>query len=363
MKNIKFVLFFLAGTLAFASCHHAVEEAPKTEQFCLSDTMVKNVVISDVDKQTVHSELTLSGKVTADADKSVKVYPLVSGHVEQLKVQLGDHVEKGQVLAVIRSSEIADYDNQLIAARSNLAVATKGASAAEEMYKAGLMSEKEYISAKNDLEKAQGEMNRIEQTMKVYGSGKNSMYNIVAPVSGFIVEKNATEGMQYKLESAGNFFTISNLDEVWVIASVFESDISKIKEGFDADITFIAFPGKPYKGKVDRLFTTLDPDSRVMKVRIRIPNKGYQLKPEMFAQIKISYDAGNLQMPAIPAHAVIFDHNKNYVMVYKDKCHIETRQIELSQTTGDVAYIKSGLQVGEKIISQYQLLVYDALND
>ena len=83
----------------------------------------------------------------------------------------------------------------------------------------------------------------------------------------------------------------------------------------------------------------------------------------MFAQIKISYDAGNLQMPAIPAHAVIFDHNKNYVMVYKDKCHIETRQIELSQTTGDVAYIKSGLQVGEKIISQYQLLVYDALND
>jgi cobalt-zinc-cadmium efflux system membrane fusion protein len=87
------------------------------------------------------------------------------------------------------------------------------------------------------------------------------------------------------------------------------------------------------------------------------------LKPEMFAQVNIKSDESIDKMPAIPAAAIIFDKNKNFVMVYKDKCSIETREIEAAQTVGDVAYIKSGLQPGEKIISQYQLLVYDALND
>src|SRR3977135_3577454 len=100
-----------------------------------------------------------------------------------------------------------------------------------------------------------------------------------------------------------------------------------------------------------------------MKVRIKIPNKGNLLKPEMFAQINIKYDDGGSQLPAIPAEAVIFDKNKNYVMVYKDKCDIETREVEIFQTIGNRAYIKSGLNAGEKIITQYQLLVYDALND
>ena len=100
-----------------------------------------------------------------------------------------------------------------------------------------------------------------------------------------------------------------------------------------------------------------------MKVRIRIPNKDFLLKPEMFAEIRIVYDDGSNQMPAIPAQSIIFDKNKNYVMVYKDSCNVETREVEVFQTIGDTTYIKSGLDAGEKVISQYQLLVYDALND
>ena len=84
---------------------------------------------------------------------------------------------------------------------------------------------------------------------------------------------------------------------------------------------------------------------------------------EGFAQISIRYEEGNEQMPAIPSKAIIFDKNKNFVMVYKDKCNIETREVELFKTIGDTTYIRSGLAAGEKVISQYQLLVYDALND
>ena len=169
--------------------------------------------------------------------------------------------------------------------------------------------------------------------------------------------------MRFKVDGAQPFFTIANLEEVWVMANVFESDIAKIKTGYDADIKVIAYNDRVFTGKVDRIFSMLDPQSRVMKVRIKIPNKNNLLKPEMFAQINIKYDDGDLQVPMIPAHAIIFDKNKNFVMVYKNKCDIETREIEVQETIGDNAYIKSGLRPGERIISKYQLLVYDAMND
>ncbi|HWJ89550.1 MAG TPA: efflux RND transporter periplasmic adaptor subunit, partial [Flavisolibacter sp.] len=159
------------------------------------------------------------------------------------------------------------------------------------------------------------------------------------------------------------FFVISNLDEVWVMANVFESDIDKIRPGYDAEVNVVAFKDKTFHGKVDRIFNILDPQSRVMKVRIRIPNPDFSLKPEMFSQINIKYDDKGLIMPSVPSESVIFDKDKSFVMVYKDRCHIETREVEVFKTNGGITYIKSGLSEGEKVIARYQLLVYDALND
>ncbi|MFL5809837.1 MAG: efflux RND transporter periplasmic adaptor subunit, partial [Flavisolibacter sp.] len=227
----------------------------------------------------------------------------------------------------------------------------------------GLATAKDVSAAKNDFAKAEADVKRAVQVSQIYGARGNAVQSITAPISGFVVEKNVTDKMQYQATGAQPFFVISNLDEVWVMASVFESDIEKIKPGYDADVNVVAFKDKKFHGKVDRIFNILDPQSRVMKVRIRIPNRDFALKPEMFAQIRIKYDDASQLMPAIPSQAVIFDKDKSFVMVYHDKCHIETREVQVLQTSGDVTYIKSGLSDGEKVISQYQLLVYDALND
>jgi cobalt-zinc-cadmium efflux system membrane fusion protein len=203
----------------------------------------------------------------------------------------------------------------------------------------------------------------MEQTTSIYGVKSNATQIITAPVSGYVVEKNVTDQMQYRVDATQPFFIIANLDEVWVMASVFETDIAKIKIGYDAEVNVIAYKDKTFTGKVDRIFSILDPQSRVMKVRVKVPNKNNLLKPEMFAQITIRYNDNANQLPAIPSQAIIFDKNKNYVMVYKDKCNIETREIEIFEVAGNITYIKSGLKEGEKIITKYQHLVYDALND
>lgn len=361
MKNI---FLFAAMSFLFVACQHKTEQPVANQPFCLSDTMQKKIVLAEVRMETVKNEITLSGKIEANEDKWVKVFPVVDGIIQNLNVQLGDYVHKGQTLAVVRSSNIADYQSQVSYSQSNLGTAQKNLQSTEEMFKAGLSTERDVTASKNELAKAEADIKRSRQVSQIFGARGNAIQTISAPISGFVVEKNVTDKMQYQASGATQpFFVISNLDEVWVMANVFESDVDKIKQGYDADINVVAFKGKTYHGKVDRIFNILDPQSRVMKVRIRIPNTNFELKPEMFAQINIRYDDSGLVMAAVPSAAVIFDKNKSFVMLYKDKCHIETREVEVFKTNGDVTYIKNGLSAGERLISQYQLLVYDALND
>lgn len=353
----------LIAALFFAACGKHVEAPKEAEKgFCLSDTLVTKVVIDTVKMQLVKDEIKLSGKVTADEDKIVKVFPVVGGRVEQLKVSLGDYVTKGQTLVVIRSGEIADYSNQLSTAQYNLDITKKNMETTEDMFKSGLKSQIEVLTAHKEYEKAQSELARIQEVLKLYGSGKNAMFTVTAPASGYIIEKSVTENMQFRAEDAPSLFTIADLNEVWVMANVFETDIARIKEGYEASISLIAYPDRVFKGKVDKIFNILDPQSKVMKVRIRMPNPKGELKPEMFAQISIGYTGTNKTL-AIPSKSIIFSKNRNYVIVYTDKCHLESREVELLQTVGGITYINNGLKEGEKIVSKYQLLIFNALND
>jgi len=364
MKIKNFFLLSIAGIcMAFYSCKSKPPDPENTGPFCLTDTLQKNVVIDTVKMKIVKRAIALSGKIEANEDKWVKVFPVVSGVVEEMKVQLGDHVTQGQTLAIVKSGELADYQSQLAYAQSAVKVATKNLESAQELHKAGLNTERELVSAQSDLDKAKSDVKKMEQTNSLYGMNANAVQVITAPVSGYIIEKNVTDKMQYKADASQPFFVIANLDEVWVMANVFETDIDKIKLGYEAEVNVIAYKDKTFTGKVDRIFSILDPQSRVMKVRIRVANKNNILKPEMFAQITVNYNDNTNELPAIPSKSVIFDKNRNYVIVYTDKCHIESREIEIYEVSGNTTYIKSGLKAGEKIISKYQLLVYDALND
>ena len=363
MKRIIIRIPVLAVTLLnIWACHNKIPETKAKAPFCLTDTLQKKAVIDTVKLQIVKNIIALSGKIEANEDKWVKVYPVVGGIVDEMKVQLGDYVTKGQTLAIVRSGEIADYQNQLTSAQSSFRNAEKSLNSSRELFKSGLATERDTMNARTDLDKASSDLKRMEQTTSIYGVKSNAIQIITAPISGYVIEKNVTDKMQYKPD-AQPFFVIANLEEVWVMASVFETDIAKIKTGYDAEVNVIAYKDKTFTGKVDRIFSILDPQSRVMKVRVKIQNKDNLLKPEMFAQTTIRYNDNTPRMPAIPSEAIIFDKNKNYVMVYKDNCNIETREIEILEVAGKTTCIKSGLQLGEKVISKYQLLVYDALND
>ena len=361
-------LSVLSGTLLaaalLAACHHPADsdQNKPAAGFTLSDTMWREIKLDTVRPETVESALTLSGQVVTNGDQTVQVFPLVGGVVQELKVELGDHVVKGQLLAVIRSGEIADIQNQRSAAGTDLAIARKNLAVLEDQLRVGLAAERDVALARQELQKAEGTVTKTQKQLSIYAVTPDGLYSLRAPLSGFITEKNVTEGMQFNHDNVGALFTIADLDDVWVMANVFESDIAKVKVGYEADVSLLAYPDRVFKGHVDRVFNVLDPTSKVLKVRVKLRNPNYLLKPEMYAQVRVR-NTESYQLLAVPAQAVIFDKGRQFVMVYRDRHHIAARAVRVVKTVGERTYVKDGVRSGEVIVSRNQLMLYDALND
>jgi cobalt-zinc-cadmium efflux system membrane fusion protein len=260
---------------------------------------------------------------------------------------------------------VAGNYTDLSSTQSDLAIAKRQLDQAESLYKNGISSERDYTEAKENYNKAVAANRKVKQQLSINGGGNtsdNGTLVIKAPQSGYIIEKNITSGSFIRQDNSGSMFTISNMQDVWIWANVFESDISKVKTGYTAKVTTLAYPGKVFMGKVNEISSVLDPDNKVMKIKIALPNPGMLLKPEMFTNVTITNNE-NAQAVSVPAKAIVFDSSKNYVVIYNSKCDLKVREVSVIKTVDDVSYITSGLKPGDKVISKNQLLLYNSLTE
>lgn len=361
----RYIYILIAGMAFLGTGCNQPKDVPQTDRstFVLSDTMLARIETAEAQLMKVTGILRLNGKVKANEDKLVEIHPLVGGNVSDVNVELGQFVQKGEVLAVIRSGEVADFERELTDAESDVAVAEKNVRITQDLYDSKLAGDKDLLASKKELEKARAELKRIQEIFRIYGINNKAEYVIVAPFSGFIIEKNITRDMQIRSDNADNIFTVAQISDVYVTANIYETEISRIKEGMVAKINVLAYPDRVFEGKIDRIFNVLDPSSQTMKARIKLANEDFALKPEMNATLTVAYDDGNREKLAVPSSAVIFDKNRYYVMIFKDRYNIETREIDVYRQNPDFTYINSGLTEGEKVISKNQLFIYDALND
>jgi cobalt-zinc-cadmium efflux system membrane fusion protein len=344
------------------SCKNQTPAEEIKQSFVLSDKMLETTKTAIAENKMLQNELTFHGKITTDNNKFIEIFPIVGGSVTKVYVELGDYVKKGQLLATIKSTEVASFEKELEDAKSDVLVAKNNLKVAQELFDGKLSTNSEVIHAKSELEKAQSQLNRIQETYKIYNIKGSSTFEVRSPLDGFIIQKNINQDMLLRNDKSDNIFDIAEIDDVWAIANVNESDINQVKLGIDASVTTLSYPDKKFHGKVDKIFNIIDPETKAMKVRIKLSNPNFLLKPEMRASIKLSYDE-NTSMIAIPSEAVIFDKSKNFVMIFKDRNNIETRQVEVYRQLSNVTFISSGLNEGEKVITENQILIYDALNN
>jgi cobalt-zinc-cadmium efflux system membrane fusion protein len=324
MRILKLFFVPLSITVLF-SCK-SKPETEANEKFVMSDTMMNRCQFLAVKKEQVKNQLKLFGKITADNNRLAQVYPIMGGSVLKINVELGDYVKQGQVL--VRSGDVAQLKKEKLDALSDLALAEKNVQVAKDLFAGKLNSEKDVIASEKELEKAKAEVGRINEVYNIYHLSGGTVYDIISPIDGFVVLKDINQNELLRNDKSDIIFSIAQIDEVWAVANVNESDISRIKVGYDAVIQTIAYPDEVFTGKIDRVFNAIDPETKAMKAIVKIKNADLKLKPEMNASISLNYLEGK-ELIAIPTSAVIFDKSKYWIMVFKSRDNIETRQLKI----------------------------------
>lgn len=336
---------------------------PKTN-IELTDEQMKEIKIEEVTMVPVHEEFTAVGEVSFDENNVVRIYPIVSGSVDKVHVSLGDYVKKGTMLATILSTDITTFQRDFNVAKADQEVAEKNMARAQDLYKSGMMSEKDFAEAKKEYTNAVSDYNEKKQILQLYGGSPDRLdatFNVIAPRPGYIVERNVNEGTQIRTDANTNIFTISDLKTVWIWANVHESDMAKVKEGDQVTVKTIAYPDKTYRGSISKIGTMLDPASRVIRVRTELENENGELKPEMFATVVITSKTKD-EVLSIPLRALVLENNNFYAMREVGQKTFEKVQVTIGKKFTNFAEVTKGLSSGDKVIVDGSLYALTALN-
>jgi len=366
MKNIN-PLFITALVFATA-CGTKEERKPpvhtNSSSVTLTTEQMKAVVVKEVNPVPMAEQFTAVGEVSFDENNVVRVFPIVSGTVENVDVSLGDYVQRGQILATLLSTDISAYQRDYNVAKANLEVEQKNIARSEDLYKSGMLSEKDIAEARKDFANSNSEFNEKKQILELYGGSSERLdatFRVVAPRSGFIVERNINEGTQIRTDLNTNIFTISDLKTIWIWANVHESDMSKVKEGDLVTVKTVAYPDKTFQGTIKKIGTMLDPQSRVIRVRTELDNQDGLLKPEMFATVIITSQTSE-KIIAVPEKALVLENNNFYVMKVTGTNTFEKVKVEVGRKFSHFAEVKGGLKPGEHIIVEGALFALTAAN-
>lgn len=302
------------------------------------------------------------GKISADRNSYIDIYPLVGGNVLTVNAELGDYVHKGQVLATIRSTEVAGFQKDLSDAKTDLAEAQNKLRVAQELYEGKLNTRNEVLTAKSELTKAQDQLKRAEAVSTIYNVKNGNIYSVVSPINGYIVQKNINKDMQLRSDRSDNIFDVANTKDVWALVNINETDIDRIDLGMKAEVTTLSYPDKVFHGRIDKIFKIIDPQTNAMQARVVLDNSEGLLVPDSKATIKVN-NTLNETAVAIPTSAVIFDDNRYFVVLFGSQSNIKVREIKILRQTGETTYVAEGVNEGDKVVTNNQLLIYRSLKE
>lgn len=366
MKNISLstsVLFF-TSLFFLGSCYNPKDLPPKytAEAFCVDESFKSKIELEQPKLQQISENIPLTGVVETNPDKVVRFMSLVDGIISHTYFSLGDEVKKGQVLAELRSSQLAELYAQSKTIASQIKVAEQDLKATQAMFDDGISSQRELLNSQSELAILNANKENIDSQLSLYSaSPERGVFKIRAPHSGVVTAKSITAGGSI---SAGGepLFTISDLDDVWVMVNIYASNVRNITSGMDVSIKTLSYPDKIFKGKITVISQVLDEQAKVLKARVVLPNTDFKLKPGMLVDVHALKTSETTAL-SIPTDALVFDNNQNFVVVYRDDCDLEIRKVETSSKGNGNTFIVTGLEENEKIVSKNQLLLYEQIKN
>jgi len=296
--------------------------------------------------------------VEADPARTANILAPLTGRVVALKVSLGQAVRRGQVLAVLASGDFAQASSDVEKAQDAYATAAKALDRAKGVRAAGGAADKDLEAAQSAYNQAAAELDRSKARLASLGGGRN--LTLTAPQDGVITALAIAQGAQVS-DPTATLMTVTNIAKVYVTANVAEGDVGQVRAGQDVDVTFAAYPGQTWHGRVASVDALLQPDTRRRKVRIAFDNADGRLLPNMYgtAEIAVAAPAGANGAVWAPQSALVMNNDVISVFVEVQPWVFQRRAVKIGDETADAAQIVSGLQPGDRVVVRGGVLLND----
>jgi cobalt-zinc-cadmium efflux system membrane fusion protein len=306
----------------------------------------------------------LNGRLTWNEDKTVRIYTPFAGRVSRILVQPGDKVEQGQTLAVIASPDFGQAQAEARRAEGDFALAQQNIARIKDLHQHGVAAAKDLNAAEADFARAESELQRTRARLKLHGggSGIDQTYALKSPLTGVVVEKTINPGQELRPDQMGSapaLFVITDPAYLWVLLDAAEKDLPRLKLGKLIEIRVPAYPDAAFKTRISAISDFLDPTTRTIKVRALLDNAQHVLKSEMFVTAAVNGDAGTVLQA--PTRAVFFQGGRHFVFADEGNGRFVRLEVKVGDSADGNITILSGLQPGQKVVSEGALLLQQTL--
>jgi RND family efflux transporter MFP subunit len=327
-----------------------------------SEAMARTgIKIESVQAATATEGVGVPGTVASNAYRDTKVNALVGGVVRQVIVELGARVRRGEPLAVIFSSDLADAQMKYLSMRATFEADHQKLVRTEKLVALGAASRQELEEVTAMHAGHETELAAARQRLLLLGlearqvdsltdaSHVVSEVTVPAPANGEVIARSVNPG---QVVSAGQeLFVVTDLSTVWVIGDLYEKDFPVVRVGSNAMI-HVPTNQRTLRGRVAYIDPRVDPASRTAKVRVEVPNPGENLRLGMF--VTLTFETGSKQRIAVVPQAAVQavgERSVVYMPVEGEEGKFTERPVKLGPSRGDLVQVVEGLRPGEKVVT------------
>ncbi len=336
MKYIKLTLVILAAAMMTA-CGQKDTKTATTGQ----DAPKAAPVVSVVTAQAEDVDITNTFTSNIEPFATNNIVSQTAGRIVSINAEVGQKVRKGQVLAKMDDVNLAKTRMQYVNDSTELRRLT-------ELYNIGAVSQADYDMAKLSL----------NVTKKTYENLAENTY-LRSPINGVVTARNYDKGDMYSM--AQPIFVVEQIQPVKMLVNVSESLFTQVHKGMEFDITVDAYPGEVFKGTVNLLYPTVNAATHTFPVEVICQNADQRLRPGMFARVTANF--GTNHHIVIPDNAVVKQQGsgEHFVYVLRSDNTVKYTLVELGKRLGNRYEIVSGLNEGDKIVTEGQVRLKDGV--
>lgn len=328
--------------------------SPQLAELDVSEVMLSPLPLAD----------SLPARIALDEDHTSRVMPPVAGRLVQVLAKPGDPVRAGQALAIVDAPEVGAALADAAKARSELGRKELAYTRAKTLFDGEVIAKRDFESAKADWEQASAEVNRSRlrlQNLRLDGvKASGERYALTSAIAGTVVDRQTNVGMEVRPDQPNPAFVVSDLRRLWIIIDTPESFLPQLASGLSVAVEPVALPGKVFRGKITNISAMVDPGSRRVQARAEVDNVGGLLRPDMYARVDVLAPDAN-PISNVPISALVSEGVKSFVFVRTAPGVFDKRDVILKLQTRETAYVASGLQKGEAVVSKGALLLNSEL--